>query len=85
MREIGSQEVYTLKNCLEELAEHHNKVSVNFKGCYPKQPFEETLIRFSVDVDAGNDVRPFLQIPFPRSMRLSGGRLGKTAICRFSC
>lgn len=54
MREIGSQEVYTLKNCLEELAEHHNKVSVNFKGCYPKQPFEETLIRFSVDVDAGN-------------------------------
>ena len=36
-------------------------------------------------LDAGNDVRPFIQIPFPRSMRLSGGRLGKTAICRFSC
>ena len=48
-----------------------------------KEPLKRAL--YSVDVNAGNDVRPFLQIPFPRSMRLSGGRLGKTAICRFSC
>lgn len=54
MREIGSQEVFILKNCLEELAAHHNKVSVNFKGCYPKQPFEVTLNGFSKDVDSGN-------------------------------
>ena len=54
MREIDAKEVYRLRNCLQELADHHNKVSVNFKGCYPKQPLEETLIRFSSDVDAGN-------------------------------
>lgn len=53
MREIGSDEVSRLHGCLTELAEHHNKVSVNFKGCYPKQPFEETLRHFSSDVDAG--------------------------------
>lgn len=53
MREIGSEEVPRLHGCLAELAEHHNRVSVNFKGCYPKQPLEETLMRFSSDVDAG--------------------------------
>ncbi len=53
MKEIGSEEVSRLYGCLEELAEHHNRVSVNFKGCYPKQPFEQTLMHFSSDVDAG--------------------------------
>lgn len=53
MREIGPEEIPKLRGCLEELAQHHNRVSVNFKGCYPKQPFEETLARFSSDVDAG--------------------------------
>ena len=52
MREIEAKEVYKLKNCLQELADHHNNVSVNFKGCYPKQPFEETLIHFSSDLDS---------------------------------
>ena len=54
MREINAEEVNKLKNCLQELADHHNKVSVNFKGCYPKQPIEETLIRFASDIDEGN-------------------------------
>ncbi len=53
MREIGPEEVPKLRGCLEELARHHNSVSINFKGCYPKQPFGETLARFSSDVDAG--------------------------------
>lgn len=53
MREIGPEEVPKLRGCLEELARHHNRVSINFKGCYPKQPFEETLARFSSDVSAG--------------------------------
>ena len=53
MREIGPEAVPKLRGCLEELARHHNRVSINFKGCYPKQPFEETLTRFSSDVDAG--------------------------------
>ncbi len=54
MREIEAKEVYKLKNCLQELADHHNKVSVNFKGCYPKKPFEETLVHFSSDIDDEN-------------------------------
>lgn len=53
MREIGPEEEPKLRGCLEELTRHHNSVSINFKGCYPKQPFEETLARFSSDVDAG--------------------------------
>ena len=53
MREIGSEEVPKLHDCLAELARHHNRVSINFKGRYPKQPFEETLARFSSDIDAG--------------------------------
>lgn len=53
MREIGPEEVPRLRNCLEELAQHHNRVSINFKGCYPKQPFDETLMRFSSDIGAG--------------------------------
>ena len=53
MREIEAKEVYKLKNCLQELADHHNNVSVNFKGCYPKQPFDETLMQFASDIDAG--------------------------------
>ena len=53
MKEIGSEEVPRLYDCLAELSKYHNRVSVNFKGCYPKQPFEETLTRFSSDIDHG--------------------------------
>ncbi len=54
MKEIGSEETSRLNNCLTELSKHHNKVSVNFKGCYPTKPFKETLIRFSSDVASGS-------------------------------
>ncbi len=47
MREIEAEEVYKLENCLQKLADHHNNVSVNFKGYYPKRPFEETIIIFA--------------------------------------
>lgn len=53
MREIGPDEVSKLYRCLEELADHHNMVSVNFKGHYPKRPFEETIRRFSADLAEG--------------------------------
>lgn len=53
MREIRSDEVYKLKECLIALAAHHNKVSVNFKGCYPKVPVEDTLERFAIELDKG--------------------------------
>ncbi len=53
MREISTDEVYKLKECLIALAAHHNRVSVNFKGCYPKTPVEETMEHFSLDLHTG--------------------------------
>ena len=53
MREIHTTEVFKLKECLAELAEHHNRVSVNFKGNYPKEAFNKTLERFSADLEEG--------------------------------
>ena len=53
MREIDSTEVCKLENCLLALAAHHNKVSVNFKGCYPKTPVEQTIRHFAADLDSG--------------------------------
>ena len=53
MREIDSNEAYKLENCLLALAAHHNRVSVNFKGCYPKTPVEQTIKHFSEDLDSG--------------------------------
>ena len=53
MRELSDREVCRLEECLKELAEHHNEVSVNFSGCFPKKPFRETLAAFEKDVDGG--------------------------------
>lgn len=46
MREIAHDEVYRLEECLRALARHHNEVSVNFKGCFPKKPYSESLAAF---------------------------------------
>lgn len=46
VREIAHDEVYKLEECLRQLAEHHNEVSVNFKGCFPKKPYSESLAAF---------------------------------------
>ena len=46
MRQITCDEVYRLEECLKALAEHHNEVSVNFRGSFPKKPFSETLAAF---------------------------------------
>ncbi len=51
MREIKPDEIRKLKECLTALAAHHNKVSVNFKGCYPKKPVEDTLEHFVLDLN----------------------------------
>ena len=53
MKELTAGEVYGLEECLKELAEHHNAVSVNFKGCYPKRPFREIMESFEKDVREG--------------------------------
>ena len=51
MRVIKSDEVYKLKECLTALAAHHNKISINFKGCYPKTPIEDTMDRFADELE----------------------------------
>ena len=53
MRELPCDEIYKLETCLRELAEHHNTVSVNFAGAYPKKPYRETLQSFEADVRSG--------------------------------
>ena len=53
MREIRVTEVFKLKECLSVLAEHHNRVSINFKGNYPKEAFVQTLERFAADLEEG--------------------------------
>ena len=54
MREIGAKEVFRLRACLEALAEHHNQVSIHFKGAYPHRPYEETLNSFSSELACGS-------------------------------
>ena len=53
MRELTGGEIGILEECLKELAGHHNRVSVNFKGAFPKRPYEETLASFRKDVESG--------------------------------
>lgn len=53
MREIGAEETGKLRDCLIALAEHHNRVSVNFRGCYPKTPVDVTLKKFADDLKSG--------------------------------
>ena len=39
-------EVYQLAECLEALAEYHNRVSAHHSGFYPGRPIEDTLELF---------------------------------------
>ena len=54
IREINSDEAGKLYECLEALAEHHNKVSVHFKGCYPKTPSKQRIKQFENELKEGN-------------------------------
>ena len=53
MREINPNETDKLYECLEALAEHHNKVSVYFKGCYPQTPSEQKIRQFKSELEEG--------------------------------
>lgn len=54
LRELTDiNEIDKLSACLEELAAYHNKVSVNFKGCYPAKPVSVTLTDFAADIKCG--------------------------------
>ena len=53
IREIHSEETGKLYECLEALAEYHNKVSVYFKGCYPKIPSGQRIKQFASELEEG--------------------------------
>lgn len=53
IREIHSEETGKLYECLEALAEHHNKVSVHFKGCYPQTPSGKRIKQFERELEEG--------------------------------
>lgn len=51
--EIDKTEVDKLSECISALSEYHNKVSVNFKGYYPKRAYSDTLESFSENLESG--------------------------------
>ena len=53
MREISSKETGRLLECLEALAEHHNQVSVYFKGQYPRTASEQKTAEFERELEEG--------------------------------
>ena len=53
IREIHSAEAGKLYECLEALAEHHNKVSIHFKGRYPRTTTKEKMKQFETELEEG--------------------------------
>lgn len=53
IRTLKQNEVWKLKRCIRELAEHHNTVSVNFKGSFPRRPYEVTIESFETSLKNG--------------------------------
>ena len=52
-RELNIHEIPLLKNCVEGLAVHHNRVSVNHRGRFPRRPAEKTLELFRQGMEQG--------------------------------
>lgn len=53
MREITADETQELYELIKQLSEHHNIVSVHFKGAFPTRPYEDTVRIFSDDILSG--------------------------------
>ena len=53
MREIKADEAYKVYDCLESMAEHHNKVSTYFKGHYPTMSSKEIIRDFERKLEEG--------------------------------
>ncbi len=53
IRSIDANEICKLTGCLVTLAEHHNMVSLHFKGSYPSRPYEQTLELFAASLAEG--------------------------------
>lgn len=54
IRQIDASETNKLLECITQLSEHHNQVSVNFKGSFPSRPYEETVRIFTEDLRGKN-------------------------------
>lgn len=53
IRILSHGETDQLLDCLQDLAAHHNRVSVHFPGHYPVRPYEQTLALFSDSILQG--------------------------------
>ena len=47
LRQITADEAPRLRACVQALSEHHNRVSVNFKGSYPSRSYDKALSLFA--------------------------------------
>ena len=47
LRQITADEAPRLRACVQALSEHHNRVSLNFKGSYPSRSYDKTLSLFA--------------------------------------
>ena len=47
IKEIDVNETNKLRECIIQLSEYHNQVSVNFKGSFPSRPYDETIRIFN--------------------------------------
>ena len=54
IREIDASETNKLLECIIQLSEHHNQVSVNFKGSFPSRPYDETVRIFTEGLQEKN-------------------------------
>lgn len=51
IKEISADEIKLLKPLMESLANHHNNVSANFKGTYPRHSDEDRISRFELELN----------------------------------
>lgn len=53
LEELKANEIKMLKPLMEYLGTHHNDVSINFKGYYPRHKDEDRIERFEKEINAG--------------------------------
>lgn len=51
IKEISADEIKLLKPLMESLANHHNNVSANFKGTYPRHSDKDRISRFELELN----------------------------------
>ena len=52
-RLLAPEEIPALEDCLRQLADYHNQVSLHHRGSYPARPIARVLEEFSAAVAAG--------------------------------